>query len=488
MSAAKRSRPEQLALAIPSEREDARIICRGVFSANYLRKHFAQYEDYPKRDEVRPIYEKLKALWQDEYIGLCKRKEAYTRTQFLEPLLAELGWQFIPEQDLPSKTQTRKRPDYCLFLDADARRRAAAQTETVDVFRESATVLEAKKVRHSLDEVSDTETPGWFPSQQVQDYLHKAKDATGQRFFNWAILTNGNEWLAEQIVYHTTTRIMTEQIVATGQSRRSRDDILKDGRIPVPPGFSQEQAEVSYWRRRVVEACIYGVDVNPLAVELAKLSLWLTCIAAEEPLNFLDHHLRVGNSLLWANPDEMHHLHTATEEERKQAAFNVGPRLADTLRAVIDENVHIEETASTEMELVKAKETRWKNVRQQLDPFLHVANVWVAALDGLLITDLDYRTLALFAVAPDDFTYQDKLKAKRLRDSLNDDIAAKQAVLTPFHWQLEFPDVFFETDGRPRPEAERGFDAVLGNPPYVSTHTSAEQAWRNTLEKRAGYI
>ena len=844
MSAAKRSRAEQLPLAIPSEREDSWVVCRGVFSANYLRKHFAQSGDFPKADDVRPIYEKLKALWHDEYIGLCKRKEAYTRTQFLEPVLAERGWHFIPEQDLPSRSHTRKRPDYCLFLDADARRRAAAQTYTVDVFRESATVLEAKKVRHSLDEVSDTETPGWFPSQQVQDYLHKAKDATGQRFFNWAILTNGNEWrlyceqaptdayfglhlahgeqfcslddfrlfwalfrpqafdreqglclldrlrgesltrqaqlesnlrrrvfdvledlangfrefsenqiaesdfpalydnaliflyrllfvlyaesrgllhvrpsgfgsskvyrerfslarlvsvlrdrtsfnseaftelyegllklfhlingdrpdqnreckvpryngglfdqkqyplvekwrvcdrvlgnvlrqllfaqpparasarqqefatdeaidystlevrqlgdiyegllgarfeieegrlslknlagknhndgifytpdwivrylvretlqslidqvgvgeevqqalkarteerkrsnsfalgvlklnlvdpamgsghflvratewLAEQIVYHPTTRIMTEQIVATGQSRRSREDILKDGRIPVPPGFSQEQAETSYWRRRVVEACIYGVDLNPLAVELAKLSLWLTCIAADEPLNFLDHHLRVGNSLLWANPDEMHHLATASEEEKEQPAFNVGPQLAATLRAVIAETVHIEETASTDMEMVKAKETRWKNVRKKLDPFLYVANVWVGALDALPITDLDYRSLALFAVAPEDLTHEDKLKAKELCHSLGKDIASKSSVLTPFHWHLEFPDVFFESEGRPRAQADCGFDALLGNPPYVSTHTSAEQAWRRALEKRAGYL
>ena len=301
-------------------------------------------------------------------------------------------------------------------------------------------------------------------------------------------LVRATEWLAEQIVYHPTTRIMTEQIVATGQSRRSRDDILKDGRIPVPQGFSQEHAEIAYWRRRVVEACIYGVDLNPLAVELAKLSLWLTCIAADEPLNFLDHHLRAGNSLLWANPDEMHHLAAATGEERKQAAFNVGPRLADTLREVIAENVHIEATASTEMELVKAKETRWKSVRKKLDPFLYVANVWVGALDELPITDLDYRSLALFAVAPDALSPEDKLKAKKLHDSLAKDIAARSSVLTPFHWQLEFPDVFFRSDGQPRPEAERGFDAFLGNPPYVSTHTSAEQAWRNALEKRAGYL
>ncbi|MEI8078815.1 MAG: class I SAM-dependent DNA methyltransferase, partial [bacterium] len=63
-------------------------------------------------------------------------------------------------------------------------------------------------------------------------------------------------------------------------------------------GASQDKAEIAYWRRRVVEACIYGVDLNPLAVELAKLSLWLTTISSDQPLNFLDHHLRHGNSLI----------------------------------------------------------------------------------------------------------------------------------------------------------------------------------------------
>jgi hypothetical protein len=240
-------------------------------------------------------------------------------------------------------------------------------------------------------------------------------------------LVRATEWLAEQIVYHPTTRLMTEQIVATGQNRRSREDILRDGRIPVPPGFSQEQAEIAYWHRRVVEACIYGVDLNPLAVELAKLSLWLTCIAADEPLNFLDHHLRVGNSLLWARPDELQHLPTASAEDRGQTPFNLGPRLTRTLRAVIAENHRIETTASTEMERVKAKESRWKAVRAQLDPFLEVANLWIAALAGLPVTDLDYRTLALLAIAPDQLTPEDRRKAQQLRATLASDLAAKQA-------------------------------------------------------------
>ena len=60
------------------------------------------------------------------------------------------------------------------------------------------------------------------------------------------------------------------------------------------------EPELAYWRRRVAQACIYGVDLNPLAVELAKLSLWLATVSKDKPLSFLDHHLRCGNSLIGA--------------------------------------------------------------------------------------------------------------------------------------------------------------------------------------------
>jgi len=793
---------------------------------------------------VLPIYEVAKARWQDHLHGLRKQKEAYTRTAFLDPLLADLGWQFIPEAELPKGT-TRKRPDYCLFTTVEGRQQGAAQNETVEVFRFADTALEAKKWQHPLDEVSKSETPGLFPSQQVQDYLRHAKDKTGARFFNWAILTNGNlwrlyceqaandayfefiladgdsfcslddfrlfvalfrpaafartdgrclldslreesltrqaelelnlrrrifdvledlatafrnhtpnnirqaafpvlydsslillyrllfvlyaesrallpvrphgygsnkiyrekfslnrlvadlraktkyaddaftdlyeqllklfhlingeneeqnrktgvaryngglfnpqlhplleawrvgdraladvlrqlmfaqpparssarqqkilteeaidygslevrqlgdiyegllgaqlaevasgrlelrnengenhrhgifytpdwkvryllretvqplldeieaspevqaalrakseekrrdnsfalavlklnivdlamgschfqvratEWLAEEIVYHPTTRLMTETIVPLGQNRRSREDILKDGKIPVPPGFSQEQAEIGYWRRRVVEACIYGVDVNPLAVELAKLSLWLTCIAADEPLNFLDHHLRQGNSLLFARPQELGHSPTATAQQQSEPPVFAKDELPKALAAVIRENVDIEQTASTEMQLVKQKEQRWKQVRARLTPFLDCANLWLAVFDGLPLDELSYRLLVRAAIAPGELDNKEKAEAKKLRESLAADLNAKLAALTPFHWELEFPDVFFQPDGTPRPEGERGFDAVLGNPPYISTHTSSAEKWRSALEKRSGFL
>lgn len=97
-------------------------------------------------------------------------------------------------------------------------------------------------------------------------------------------LVRATEFLADQIVHHPTTKLQVEK---------------------VKRGFSHEEAELSYWRRRVVESCIYGVDVNPLAVELSKLSLWLTCIAVDQPLSFLDHHFRPGNSLVGAKLSEL---------------------------------------------------------------------------------------------------------------------------------------------------------------------------------------
>src|SRR6266849_5174997 len=71
--------------------------------------------------------------------------------------------------------------------------------------------------------------------------------------------------------------------------------------IEQPPTDAGGEADLAYWKRRVAQSCIYGVDLNPLAVDLAKLSLWLATVAKNRPLSFLDHHLRCGNSLIGAH-------------------------------------------------------------------------------------------------------------------------------------------------------------------------------------------
>ena len=179
-------------------------------------------------------------------------------------------------------------------------------------------------------------------------------------------LVRATEWLADHIVYHPTTEFQIKE---------------------VSPGLSQEQAEVSYWRRRVVEACIYGADINRLAVELAKLSLWLTCIASEEPLNFLDHHLRPGNSLMGAKMGELSSLppeRLADVEEQQQTTLSLGPDFAGAVAEAIREIQAIESESSASIEIVKDKERRWnEQVRLRLKPFRDVADLWVASAAGL---------------------------------------------------------------------------------------------------------
>jgi type II restriction/modification system DNA methylase subunit YeeA len=70
--------------------------------------------------------------------------------------------------------------------------------------------------------------------------------------------------------------------------------------LDTSPEDAEGEAELAYWKRRVAQSCVYGVDANPLAVDLAKLSLWLATVARDWPLSFLDHHLRCGNSLVGA--------------------------------------------------------------------------------------------------------------------------------------------------------------------------------------------
>lgn len=301
-------------------------------------------------------------------------------------------------------------------------------------------------------------------------------------------LVRAVEWLADRIVDHPSTRRMTERIVATGAGRRTREAILAAGLIPVPPGVPQEQAETAYWRRRVVESCIYGVDLNPMAVELAKLALWLTCIAADEPLNFLDHHLLCGNSLVYARPDEMNRLPARPGDRERFDDFS--SHLPALLAAAVRRNLAIEAEASTEMQIVKNKEDAWRQVQDDLAPLVSLADLWadhLARADGPL-TDLDWREQLQHLCTPDAIPEPDRPRVAKSARTLGKQARTVRATLKPFHWQLLFPDVFHAEDGTPLPDGRAGFDAILGNPPYVSTHTSFGAGWRDHLAARDAYL
>jgi Alw26I/Eco31I/Esp3I family type II restriction m6 adenine DNA methyltransferase len=239
--------------------------------------------------------------------------------------------------------------------------------------------------------------------------------------------------LADQIAAHPTTRRLHEN--------------------------SKDEEELAYWRRRVVEACIYGVDLNPLAVELAKLSLWLTCIASDQPLNFLDHHLRTGNSLIGARLDQLGSLpQKRAQADAKQMRFMFGPDFKHAVAETIHQIQEIENESSSDVGSVKAKERRWEaDILPRLASYKRVADLWTRTFFDGPLSEEDYLTAAKSIL----------VEAETSGDSLHETAPhrlLKEFDRPYFHWELEFPDVFFFEDGVSK--ANPGFDAVIGNPPY----------------------
>ena len=90
------------------------------------------------------------------------------------------------------------------------------------------------------------------------------------------------------------------------------------------PSLAAEEYSQDRARREVVTHCIFGVDLNPLAVELAKVSLWLSTVSYEKPLSFLDHRLKCGNSLVGAKLVELRQF---PQVEKKRADAPTEPHL-----------------------------------------------------------------------------------------------------------------------------------------------------------------
>ena len=240
-----------------------------------------------------------------------------------------------------------------------------------------------------------------------------------------------------------------------------------------PDGLTGE-AELAYWKRRVVQSCVYGVDLNPLAVELAKLSLWLSTVAKDRPLSFLDHHLRTGNALFGVRFADLavarngngHGSTRKTPKPRKpeppkeQLSLFDDDLFRQNMTTAVDLMWLVEDSPAQTVAQVKEQEHLYDTMRSGLiGKYGKLANLLTSRyfgtpIDANLLKPLtDYAT-GRTTIAPAQF--------KEWVDS-----ATAMAVLREFfHWELEFPEVFFDKQGQPK-DAQAGFDAVVGNPPWI---------------------
>ncbi len=219
-------------------------------------------------------------------------------------------------------------------------------------------------------------------------------------------------------------------------------------------------------RRTIAERCLYGVDLNPMAVQLARLSLWLATLASDRPLSFLDHRLQVGDSLLGSWLADLRH---PPPERRRRADPPTLPLFADdsvarALREALPIRFSLEAAPTDTLEQVRAKELAFAALTGRdaaLSRWKRVAHLWCAA--WFAGAGRAAPASAFGALSDAALTGRSALAPRTAVRYLEeaDTIGDTRRL---FHWELEFPEVFFDRDGVRLPGA--GFDAVIGNPPW----------------------
>ena len=214
-------------------------------------------------------------------------------------------------------------------------------------------------------------------------------------------------------------------------------------------------------RRQVAERCLYGVDLNPTAVQLARVSLWLTTLAADRPLTFLDHHLACGNSLIGAWLSDLS-MPPRSGKPRTSLPLFDDVAGGELVSRILPARLHMALDPSDSVEAVRKKERSLADLMSEgaLAKWTAACDAWCAAAlwpGATPSRGLVHEWIAMATGLPAT------LPAARLRATFQEAIELARSH-SAFHWELAFPEIFFHADGR-RADAS-GFDAVIGNPPW----------------------
>ncbi len=225
------------------------------------------------------------------------------------------------------------------------------------------------------------------------------------------------------------------------------------------PTIPPDEDEVLHARRLVAQRCLYGVDRNPMAVDLAKLSLWLATLAKDHPFTFLDHALRCGDSLVGLTREQIVGFHWKPSQ---QISF-----LADFIQKRVNE--------------ISRERRQILESGDQMPPEAKRKKLDVADKELGRIRRLGDAVVSAFFSASNARGREENLKELiPLADEIQSGLGLDNAVqslsvgehpIAPFHWELEFPEVFFEGNG--------GFDAIVGNPPFAGVTTLSRSSHAN---------
>ena len=229
-------------------------------------------------------------------------------------------------------------------------------------------------------------------------------------------------------------------------------------------------ADRRLFRRLIAQRCLYGVDRNPVAVQLARLSLWLCTLAPERPLTFLDHRLLVGDSLIGAAIDDVGRPPPGAAR-RRPASANETPLplfgaddIGPAIRTVLPVRHRVASMPDESLAVVREKERILARITGASSPL----SAWKAAADlwcGFAFRGGNRDSNArLYPALADALLLEHSSLPTAVVGRWLAESRAEASARRFFHWTFEFPEVFYSDSGAPIVGA--GFDAVIGNPPW----------------------
>ncbi len=222
------------------------------------------------------------------------------------------------------------------------------------------------------------------------------------------------------------------------------------------PTIPADEDEELHARRLVAQRCLYGVDKNPLATDLAKLSLWLATLARDHEFTFLDHALKSGDSLVGLSQAQIAAANwDASTPGLPLFRQLVKDRVAEAMKGRAEIQAAPDDTARA------IQEARHRSLEERIKDVRLIGDAVIAAFftgDKPKARERKRAEVESW-VTPYGSLEPEWNKLGTMAETLKQ--GAHQ--LTPFHWEIEFPEAFARENG--------GFDSIVGNPPFAGKNT-----------------
>ncbi|MBZ0312411.1 Eco57I restriction-modification methylase domain-containing protein [Clostridium butyricum] len=199
--------------------------------------------------------------------------------------------------------------------------------------------------------------------------------------------------------------------------------------------------DIAYWKRKVVENCIYGIDINKLAVYLARVSLWLISASNDKALSFIDHHLKEGNSIIGTDRE---HVEIKENNNRMISWFDVD--YMEFMGGILSKYKELKNISGNSKDEVEKQKQLYREIEEDLRLVKMKYDFYLASQYNGGIKDKDDYAILMRSNDIGSFETEEINELLKI---------AKEKKF--FHWELEFPEVMLEG----------GFDIIIGNPPYV---------------------